>query len=226
LPKDGPTWTFSTAAGEYYGTTYGGAPKHLFVAGDYKLKLDYGSATIEANFTVLPGKVNDMVVALGAGEVKVSVTYDGSQAVSDGTAIELRKAANISGEKEYVTTEYGSTRQFKASAGEYVVVTKLNIAQTETPVKILAGKMVDVKVNMNAGFLAVKAPGAKRIDVESGATALDGTRERLGTEYATELNYAANAGTYHVKVYGNDDVVIAEKDVTVEVGKRLEVSLP
>ena len=41
--------------------------------------------------------------------------------------------------------------------------------------------------------------------------ALDGTRERLGTEFATELNYAANAGTYHLKVYGAGDAVIARK---------------
>ena len=66
-----------------------------------------------------------MVVALGAGLLDVSVTYDGTQDVSDGTTIELRKPANISGEKEYVATEYGSDRQFKAAAGDYVMVDQL-----------------------------------------------------------------------------------------------------
>ena len=226
LPKDGPTWVFRNAAGEYYGTTYGNAPKHLFNAGDYTLKLSLGAAEIEAAFTVVPGKISDMVVALGAGSAKVSVTYDGSQVVSDGTTIELRKAPDISGEKKYVATEYGSEKQFKAAAGDYVIIAKLNIAVAEVPLKIVAGQEVDVKINLNAGFIAVKAAGAKRIDIEAHAPAIDGKRERLGTEYADVLNYAATAGKYHIVAYGDGDAIIAEGDVTVEAGRRAEVSLP
>jgi Ca-activated chloride channel homolog len=226
LPAEGPVWTFRTAKGDYYGTGFGGAPKQLFNAGDYVAKLEHGSASIEVNFTVVAGKVMELVVPLGAGIANVSVTYDGAQTVSDGTAIELRKAANISGEKEYVATEYGAARQFKATAGNYVVVVKLNLAQAEVPVKIGAGQAVDLKVNLNAGFIAVKAPNGKRIDVESGKPGIDGKRERLGTEFATELNYAANAGTYHIVVYGEGDAVIGEKDVMVETGKRTEVTVP
>ncbi len=226
LPKDGPTWVFRTAAGEYYGTSFGNAPKNLFNAGDYKLVLSMGAAEMEASFTVVPGKTIDMAVALGAGVANVSITYDGSQAVSDGTKIELRKAPDISGEKKYVATEFGYEKQFKAAAGDYVVIAKLNLAETEVPMKIIAGQAVDVKINLNAGFIAVKAAGAKRIDVESYEPGIDGKRERLGTEYAEVLNYAATAGKYHIVTYGDGDAVIAEKDVVVEAGKRAEVSLP
>ena len=226
LPKDGPTWVFRTAAGDYYGTTYGNAPKNLFSAGDYKLVLSMGAAEIEAAFTVVPGKITDMVVALGAGVANVSVTYDGSQAVSDGTVIELRKAPDISGEKKYVATEYGYEKQFKAAAGDYVVIAKLNIAEIEVPVKIVAGQAVDVKINLNAGFIAVKAAGAKRIDVEAYEPAIDGKRQRLGTEYADVLNYAATAGKYRIVAYGEGDAVMAETEVIVAAGKRAEVTLP
>ena len=226
LPKDGPTWVFRTAAGDYYGTTYGNAPKNLFSAGDYKLVLSMGAAEIEAAFTVVPGKITDMVVALGAGVANVSVTYDGSQAVSDGTVIELRKAPDISGEKKYVATEYGYEKQFKAAAGDYVVIAKLNIAEIEVPVKIVAGQAVDVKINLNAGFIAVKAAGAKRIDIEAYEPAIDGKRERLGTEYADVLNYAATAGKYRIVAYGEGDAVMAETEVIVAAGKRAEVTLP
>ena len=226
LPKDGPTWVFRTAAGDYYGTTYGNAPKNLFSAGDYKLVLSMGAAEIEAAFTVVPGKITDMVVALGAGVANVSVTYDGSQAVSDGTVIELRKAPDISGEKKYVATEYGYEKQFKAAAGDYVVIAKLNIAEIEVPVKIVAGQAVDVKINLNAGFIAVKAAGAKRIDIEAYEPAIDGKRQRLGTEYADVLNYAATAGKYRIVAYGEGDAVMAETEVIVAAGKRAEVTLP
>jgi Ca-activated chloride channel homolog len=226
LPSDGPSWVFRSAAGVYYGTSYGNAPKNMFTAGDYVVTLQYGSAEVQAPFTVTAGKISDLVVVLGAGIANVSVTYDGSQAAGDGTAIELRKAPDISGEKKYVATEYGAEKQFKAEAGDYVFVVSLNIAKVEVPVKIVAGQAADVKINLNAGFIAVKAPGAKRIDVESGKPGIDGKRIRLGTEYAEELNYAANTGSYHIIAYGDGDAVISEQDVTVAAGQRVEVTMP
>ena len=227
LPNDGPVWVFRTVAGEYYGTTYGTAPKNLFVAGDYQLKLSIGASEMEASFTVVPGKVGELVVTMGIGTAQVSATYsNGGEAVSDGTTFEIRKPADISGEKKIVATEYGNNKAFQLPAGDYLLIVKLNLAEAEVPLKVVAGQQYTAQINLDAGFIAVKSPLAKRIDVQSGKPALDGTRERLGTEYATELNYAANAGTYHVVVYGEGDAIIGEKDVTVEAGKRTEVTVP
>jgi Ca-activated chloride channel homolog len=227
LPKDGPVWVFRTAGGEYYGTTYGNEPKNMFVAGDYQLKLSMGAAEIEASFTVAPGKVGELVVTMGIGTAHVSATYSkGGEDVSDGTTFEIRKPAGISGEKKIVTTDYGNNKTFQLPAGDYLLIVKLNLAETEVPFKVVAGQEYKVQVDLDAGFIAVKSPAAKRIDVETGKPALDGTRTRLGTEYATELNYAANTGTYHVIAYGDGDAVIGEKDVTVVAGQRVEVTLP
>ncbi len=227
LPKDGPTWVFRTAGGEYYGTNYGNAPKNLFAAGDYLVKLSMGSAEVEASFTVNPGKIGDMVVTLGAGTALVSATYsEAGEGVPDGTTFEVRKPAGISGEKAHVATEYGNNKRFQLPAGDYVLIVKLNIAEVEVPLKIVAGQEATTNVNLDAGFIAVKSPSAKRIDVQAGKPALDGTRARLGTEYATELNYAANSGVYHIMAYGDGDAVIGEADVTVVAGQRVEVALP
>ena len=227
LPNDGPVWVVRTAAGEYYGTTYGTAPKSLLVAGDYLLKLSFGASEIEAAFTVLPGKVNDLVVSMGIGTARVSATYSkGGEDVPDGTTFEIRKPADISGDKKIVATEYGNNKTFQLPAGNYVLIVKLNIAEAEVPFTVSAGQEYTAQVDLDAGFIAVKSPAAKRIDVQSGKPALDGTRIRLGTEYAAELNYAANSGVYHVIAYGDGDVVIGEKDVTVVAGQRVEVTLP
>ncbi len=72
----------------------------------------------------------------------------------------------------------------------------------------------------------MKAEGAKAIDIQKGEKALDGSRVRIGGEYASELNKALNAGTYHVVAYGEGNAVLAEKDVTVTAGQRTEVTLP
>jgi Ca-activated chloride channel homolog len=227
LPVEGPTWVFSKADGTYYGTSFGNAPKNLFNAGDYIAKLQMGSAEVEAAFTVVAGKTANLVVLLGSGVAKLTATYsEGGESVSDGTSFELRKVAGISGEGKWVATDYGSGKKFSIPAGDYIAVVKLNIAEAQMPLKVVAGKEVAININLNAGFLAVKAPGAKRLDIQAGTVGIDGKPKRLATEYNEDLNYAANAGKYRVVAYGADDVVIAEKDVVVEAGKRSEITLP
>jgi Ca-activated chloride channel homolog len=226
LPQDGPVWTYSKLDGTYYGTAYGATPKNLFVAGDYKLKLEQGAASIEVTFTVVPGKVTEIVVPLGAGIANVNVTYDGTQPVVDGTTIELRRPADISGAKEHVATEYGNDRQFKAAAGPYVIIATIGIAKAELPLEVLSGKAVDLKVNLNAGVLNVKAPGASIIQVFTGEKDLSGNRTLLFNDYKDEINLPANVGSYHVIALGPSDVVLGEKDVAVELGKRAEVAVP
>jgi hypothetical protein len=186
-----------------------------------------GSAEVEVAFSVAPGQTKDMVVLLGSGQARVTVTYSqGGDAVPDGSTIELLKAADISGEKKWVATEYGNNKVFQAPAGDYVLAVRLNIAAAEVPVKIVAGQEVTAIINLNAGFVAVKSAAATRIEIYSGVVGLDGKRTWLGTEYGTELNYAANAGSYHVVAISSEDAIIAEKEVTVEAGKRTEISLP
>jgi Ca-activated chloride channel homolog len=227
LPKDGPNWVFSKADDTYYGTTFGSSPSHLFNAGDYKVKLSLGSATIEAFFTVAPGQTKDMVVLLGSGSARVTGTYSaGGETLPDGTAFELRKPAGISGEKEWVATEYGPNKVFNVPAGDYVLIAKLNIAEAEIPIKVVAGKEIEANINLNAGFIALSSPAAARLEVYSAEKTLDGKRKWLGTEFGTTLNYAANAGSYHVVAISTEDAVIAEKDIVVEAGKRTEITLP
>jgi Ca-activated chloride channel homolog len=226
LPADGPVWTYSKPDDTYVGTAYGAAPRNMFVAGDYKLKLEHGSASIDVSFTVVPGKTTDIVVPMGAGIANVNITYDGKQPVVDGTTTELRKPADISGNMEYVATEYGNDRQFKAAAGDYVLIVSIGMAKVEVPIKITSGQAADVKVNLNAGVLNVKAPGATAIRVMTGDKDISGNRTQLYFDYKDEINVAAPVGNYHVVALGSGDTVIGEKDVSVELGKRVELAVP
>lgn len=227
MKNDGAAWVISRADGVYVTTTYGVTPLHLLNAGDYKVKLLDGTAESEAAFTVAPGKTVDVLVTLGAGAARVSGTYSaGGEALPDGVVVELRKPAGISGDKQHIATEYGNNKVFKAAAGDYIAMVYLDYAKAEVPFTITAGQEVPVAVNLNAGFLAVNASGAKALDVFSAEKALDGSRKRIGGEYAGTLNKAFNAGSYHVVAYGEGNVVLAEKDVVVTAGQRTEVALP
>lgn len=227
LSNEGAAWTIAKADGTYVGTGYGVAPKHLLSAGDYKVTLQDGQAASEQAFTIAAGKTVDVVVTLGSGSARVTGTYSaGGEALPNGTVIELRKPAGVSGEKQHIATEYGNDQVFKAAAGNYLIMVYLDYAKAEVPLTIVAGQEVPVAVNLNAGFLAVNAPGATAIDIQSGKKALDGSRQRIGGEYADSLNKAVNAGDYHVVAYGEGNAVLAEKDVTVAAGQRAEVTLP
>jgi Ca-activated chloride channel homolog len=227
LPKDGPSWVFSKADGTYYATGYGGAPMHMFNAGDYVAKVTMGSASVDVAFSVAPGQIKEMVVLLGAGSARVTGTYSpGGETLPDGTAFEIRKPAGIDGKMEWITTQYGSGKVFEVPAGDYVLIANLDLATAQLPLKVVAGKETTAAINLNAGYISVSSPAAARIEILSGEKALDGKRTWLTTDYGATSNKAANAGTYHVIAYSSEDAVIAEKDVVVEAGKRVEVSLP
>jgi Ca-activated chloride channel homolog len=226
LTNQGAYWEVRDSSGEHLASYVGVAPNALLNAGDYNLKVTDENAVVETTFTVVAGKTAEQVVILNSGIVNITATYDGKQAAGEGTALELHKAPDISGAKEHVDTEFGPKKQIRATAGDYVIIAKLNIATAEVPIKIVAGQAVSADVNLNAGFVAVKAAGAKRIDIQSEQPGIDGKRIEFGREYAEALNYAANTGSYHIIAYGNDDEVLGEKDVAVVAGQRVEVSIP
>lgn len=226
LSNDGAVWAISRADGSYVGTDYGKGPRKLLTAGDYKVKLEDGQAAAEQAFSVVAGQTVDVTVTLGAGIINYSATYDGAQPAGDGIVVELLKPADISGNKQHISTEYGPAKQFRAAAGDYILKASLHLAVTEAPVKIEAGKAVTVPVSLNAGFMAVTAANTARLEIMSGEAAIDGTRKHLYTEYSGTLSIAAPPGTYRAVAYGSDGAVLAEKDVTVTVGQRSEVTVP
>ena len=60
----------------------------------------------------------------------------------------------------------------------------------------------------------------------SGETGIDGSRKHLYTEYSGALNIAGSSGSYRAVAYGSGDAVLGEKDFTVTVGQRSEVTVP
>jgi Ca-activated chloride channel family protein len=226
LSNDGAVWVISRADGTYVGTDYGKGPRKLLSAGDYKVKLEDGQASAEQAFSVAAGQTADLTVTLGAGVVNYTATYDGAQPAGDGVVVELLKPADISGNRQHISTEYGPAKQFRAAAGDYVLKASLGLAVTETPVKIEAGKAVTVPVSLNAGFMAVTAASATRIEIMSGEAGIDGSRKHLYTEYSGTLNIAGPPGSYRAVAFGDGDAVLGEKDFTVAVSQRSEVTVP
>jgi Ca-activated chloride channel family protein len=107
-----------------------------------------------------------------------------------------------------------------------VVEVGLDLALAEAPFTVKGGERVDVSVVLNAGVMAVTAPGASSILVMSGKANISGERERLHTEYGEAINLTAAAGDYVIEAYRGDPAVMTEAKVTVVAGERTEITVP
>ncbi len=222
------TWLIYNEQGKHLGTEYGGEQMFLASAGNYKMRLVLGDAKTEETVAFIAGKNSEMKMTLGAGVIEVTAVYsEGGDAVPEGAAIELRKGKpDLDGKYERLTTDYKSPSQFSAPAGQYKIFIEKDYAKAEADVDLKSGAREKLQVNLQAGYLAIKSAGAKTFEVYAAKKKLDGSRERIATEYGEELNKAFNAGSYHVIVYGEADAILAEKDFEVKAGERTEANVP
>ena len=226
-PDAGIAWELLTASGDYIATEYGQGRSFLAPAGAYKLRLSLGQARVEQDLTITAGKMEDIVMTLGAGIAEVSAVFAaGAPAVPDGAAMELYKAeAALDGSREHVSTEYRAVSQFSVPAGKYLAVVTLNYAKGEAEVEVPAGGVGKVAVNLDAGFLAIDGPDGVVLDVYSAEKDISGNRTHVATEYNGDINAAFEAGRYAV-VLSRDGEVLGEREFEVKAGQRTEATMP
>jgi Ca-activated chloride channel homolog len=222
-------WEIANAAGQYITTKYGPKTEFMLNAGAYKVKLTLGAASMQQDFAVAAGKTQDAVMVLGAGVIEVSAKYAeaGPDVEGDSMAVEIRKGAPSSdGSYEWITTSYGAVTRYDLPAGKYRVVATRDYATASAEAEVKAGETVRIKINLNAGFLSVKAANAANIQVFSAEKSISGERKNIAYEYTAELNKAFPAGTYHVMAQDSGGQTIGEKDIEVKAGARAEASIP
>ncbi len=222
------TWRIYTDKGQLAGTEYGGEHMFLASAGKHKVQLQLGEALNEQVIEFVAGQITETRMLLGAGVIEVTAVFsEGGDIVPAGATIELRKGKpDLEGKYERLTTDYQSPTQFSAPAGPYKVYVQKDYAEAMADVDLKSGARAKLQVILNAGYLALKGNGAKTFEVYAAKKKLDGSRERIATEYGEEMNKAFNAGSFHVIVYGADNGILAEKDFEVKAGERTEGSVP
>jgi Ca-activated chloride channel homolog len=222
------TWRIYNEKQQLAGTEYGGEQTFMASAGKHKMQLVLGDAKNEQVVEFLAGQTTETKMTLGAGIIEVTAIFaEGGDLVPEGATIELRKGKpDLEGKFERLTTDYKSPSQFSAPAGLYKIYVQKDYAESVADVDLKSGAREKVQVNINAGYLALKGAGAKTFEVYAAKKKLDGSRERIATEYGEEMNKAFNAGSFHVIVYGEDNAILGEKDFEVKAGERTEGSVP
>lgn len=212
--------------GEENLTTYYGETKSTLPAGDWNIDVTVGQAKARQPVTITAGQRTEVDVIAAAGLAAIDGYYtEGMMMEDSGHAVTVMAAKqSIDGSRERIETNYGMGTQFTLPPGDYIALVELGLASGESAFTVKPGERVDVPVMLNAGVMAVKAVGASSIEVYAGKPKIDGSRDRLTTEYTEDLNLTAAAGDYLVKVYRGEQVT--DVAMTIKAGERNESIVP
>jgi Ca-activated chloride channel family protein len=211
-----------------YSTTYYGLAKFYASAGDVTLNGAIGPSKVSETFTVKAGETVERDLVIGSGIVLNKAIYaDGGPDVDSGDVffevVEAKK--NIDGSRKSVTYSYGTGTKLDVPAGEHVLTAKLGSATGEVAFTVNAGEMKEVVVNINAGVLAITAPGAYSVEILSAKKDIQGNQKSISTNYGAEVQDTLPPGDYVVLVKYEGDVAPKEAKTTVKTGERAEVTV-
>lgn len=196
-------------------------------AGPIKVTGRIGKATIEESHELAAGETLTLDLVIGSGLVVPSAVYTESGPDVEGSAIRfevLEAKADINGNRKTLSGQYGPGKQgMDVPPGDYMLHARLGKAEAMTPISVKAGERTEATVNINAGVLAVSAPGAYRIDFLEGKKDIQGNQKNLSGAYDEEAQETLHPGEYEVRVRYEGDRAEESRKATVTAGERTEV---
>lgn len=206
----------------FYGTT-----KAVLPAGDEKVTVTIGQGVATETVPLAAGKTVEKDIIVGVGHIVANAYYTAGGDKADGSGIGFKvfKAKKkIDGTREEVTYAYGPDSKFDLPPDDYVLIATVELAEVEQPFTVKAGESQDVKVAMNAGVLAITAPGASKIEIFETKKDINGNRKSIGYNYDAKFQTTLPAGDYAI-VADTSDNGSKEGTATVKAGERVEVTV-
>jgi Ca-activated chloride channel family protein len=223
---NGIRWDVTGVASNETVTTYGGEVSLDLAAGDYRVKASLGEASAETAVSVPAGKTVETVVIVATGRVVAHALFaEGGPLVTRGPRFDiLASEPGTDGKPILITTAYNDGASFDLPPGKYVLRASADIATAEAGFELKAGPPLDVSVVLNAGLLAVTAPGADRLDLLSATKDIYGKQAIVATSYGEDWSLTVPAGDYALKVMRADGTESVTA-VSIKPGERTEVAL-
>ncbi|ESZ30395.1 VWA domain-containing protein [Mesorhizobium sp. L2C084A000] len=206
----------------FYGTT-----KAVLPAGDQKVTVTIGQGAATETIPLAAGKTVEKDMIAGVGHVVANAYYAAGGDKADGSGIGfkvLKAKKKIDGTRDEVTYAYGPDSKFDLPPDDYVLIAAVDLAVVEQPFTVKVGEFQDLKVAMNAGVLAITAPGASKIEIFEAKKDINGNRKSLGYAFDQKYQAAIPAGDYAV-VSEKSDNSSKEGNVTVKAGERAELTV-
>jgi Ca-activated chloride channel homolog len=208
-------------------TNYG-ETKIVLPAGEQKLTVKIGQGEVTETLQLAAGETVEKDVVVGVGHVVLNAFYveGGDRVDASGLSVRILKArAKVDGTRDEVAYGYGPDGKFDLPPGDYVAVMRMDQAEVERPFNIRAGEAKDITAFLDAGVLAISAPGAKHIEVFEAKKDIEGNRKSVGYAYDEKHQTTLPAGDYVVVAEMADDSRKKEATATVAAGDRAEVTV-
>ena len=186
-----------------------------------------GKATVEESHELTAGETLALDLIIGSGLVVPFAVYaeGGPEVEGNGIRFDVLEAkADINGNRKSLAGQYGPGKQgMDVPPGEYMLYARLGKAETMVPITVKAGERTEASVNINAGVLAVSAPGAYRIEFREGKKDIQGRQNSLSGAYDVEAQETLPPGEYEVFVRYEGDKAEKRQKATVVAGERTDV---
>src|SRR5262249_51532068 len=137
----------------------------------------------------------------------------------------VKAKRKIDGSREDLGTEYGPDSKYDLPPGDYVLIARIDDAVAEVPFSLTAGEAKNIDVSLDAGGLAVTAPGAYEIEIFAAQKDVAGNRKSFGSAYADAHQTTLPPGDYAIVVTLPDNRGTREGSATVKAGERTEVTV-
>ena len=167
----------------------------------------------------------DMIVGVGKAKANAFYTQGGEKAETDVSWKVYKAAKKLDGTRDQVTYAYGADSQFDLPPGDYVMGVDVQAVSTEQPFSVTVGQMTDVNVTLNAGVLAVDAPGADGFKIYEAKKNIQGERKQVTYAYGEKMQTTLAAGDYVLVTNFTTDKADKETPFTVKAGERNELKV-
>jgi len=221
----GIRWDFTLPNGRTT-TAYGGDARFVIPAGSRKITGKLGKAAVEDVLDLVAGETVEKDYIIATGRLVAHAVYaEGGPTVEGDVRFDVLGATkDIAGKRKDFGTNYGDGVKFDLPPGDYVLRARVGKAVAEASVTIEPDALTEPAVNVNAGILAITAPGGDRIDILGATKDIAGKRKDIGTNYGEGWQIALPEGDYVVKVRKKDKSVV-EGAASVTAGQRTEVTV-
>ena len=216
-------WDVTGASGETV-TTYGGEVTIDLAAGDYTVRASLGEAMAEVTVSVPAGKTVETLVVVATGRAIAHAYFaESGPTVTAGPRFDVLAAQPGSGERAVIATAYDDGASFDLAPGPYLMRASSDAATAEAGFEVKAGAPVEVVVVLNAGLLAISAPGGDFLELFGSGKDIYGERKSVAYTYGESWQLTVPAGDYLLKVRKTDGTE-TETPATVKAGERTEVT--
>lgn len=212
--------------------SYAAQPVIQLPAGPCLITVTYGNARGQMEAEVKGGQLQELVVTLGSGKLKLSVLMEeGGTPVSQDVGWDVYGPPDVEGNRKKLAYSYAAQPTFSLPAGECEVHVKVGNASVAKTFLVEAGQTVEETMVLGAGKVrlsAIPIEGAEPISKDLGwdiygAPNAEGDRSKLSCSYSATPEFSLPSGTYLATVqWGN---AAAQQEVVVESGKLAQVTI-